>query len=95
MSRGGGCSGDGYPENAYVCDALFRACGEESLADGDAAWHGVEKRPDAKAEHTWQGAMRPGKCRALNNNAVALTDQTEGGRDMSASESREDAQPEA
>jgi IS5 family transposase len=36
---------------------------EEVLAFGDAGYHGIEKRPDAKRKVTWHIAMRPGKRR--------------------------------
>jgi IS5 family transposase len=53
--------------------------GEETLAYGDAGYQGIDKRPDANPNVTWQVAMRPGKRRALdkNNAADALIDQAE------------------
>ena len=53
--------------------------GQETIAFGDAGYQGVQKRPDAKANVTWQVAMRPGKRRALNKDkpADALIDQAE------------------
>ena len=53
--------------------------GEESIAFGDAGYQGIEKRPDANADVTWNIAMRPGKRKALNkeNAADALIDKAE------------------
>lgn len=41
--------------------------GQEVVAFGDAGYHGIEKRPDAKAEVTWHAARQapcaePGQC---------------------------------
>lgn len=35
--------------------------GEETDAFGDAGYHGVQKRPDARAGVHWRVAMKPGK----------------------------------
>jgi transposase, IS5 family len=53
--------------------------GEELIAFGDAGYQGIEKRPDANAEVTWNIAMRPGKRKALNKEdaADALIDKAE------------------
>ena len=54
--------------------------GQETDAFGDAGYQGVQKRPDAKKDVTWHGAMRPGKRKALdkeNNPIDALTDGVE------------------
>lgn len=40
--------------------------GEEADAFGDAGYHGVQKRPDARARVNWHVAMKPGKRRALD-----------------------------
>ena len=45
--------------------------GEELIAFGDAGYQGIEKRPDANAEVTWNIAMRPGKRKALNKEDAA------------------------
>ena len=53
--------------------------GKEKLGFGDAAYQGVDKRPDARADVIWHIAMRPGKRRALNkdNEADVMLDQIE------------------
>lgn len=53
--------------------------GEESVAFGDAGYQGIEKRPDAQTDITWQVAMGPGKRKGLNkeNEADALIDKAE------------------
>lgn len=49
-----------------IAEAHSLLHGQESVAFGDASYHGVEKRPDARADVTWHVAMRPGKRKALN-----------------------------
>lgn len=39
--------------------------GEEEVAFGDAAYIGVERRPEARHDAQWHVAMKPGKRRAL------------------------------
>ena len=48
-----------------IAEANTLLHGEESLAFGDAGYQGIEKRPDAKADVTWDVAMRLGKRKAL------------------------------
>ena len=53
--------------------------GDESVAFGDAAYQGIEKRADATPDVTWHVAMRPGKRKALDkdNEADAMIDKAE------------------
>lgn len=53
--------------------------GEKVMAFADAGYQRVEKRPDAKAEVTWQVAMRPGKRKALTkeNEAEVVREEAE------------------
>ena len=53
--------------------------GQESQIFGDAGYQGIEKRPDANPEVTWNIAMRPGKRKALNKESApdALIDKAE------------------
>jgi len=46
--------------------------GQDTDVLGDAGYQGADKRPDAKASHTWHVAMRPGKRKKLDkdNNPV-------------------------
>jgi IS5 family transposase len=52
---------------------------QETVTFGDTGYHGIQKRPDAKADVTCHVAMRPGKRKALNNDnaADALIDKAE------------------
>lgn len=54
--------------------------GQETDVLGDAGYQGADKRPDAKASHTWHVAMRPGKRKKLdkdNNPVDALIDKVQ------------------
>ena len=67
----------GHVSDIGEANALLH--GQETVAFGDAAYQGIEKRPDAKVDITWHVAMRPGKRKALDkeNEADALIDQAQ------------------
>ena len=60
----------------YFAEGIALLRGLEAMALGDAGYHGIEERPDARPEVDWHIAMRPGKHCALNKQGqVTLIDQ--------------------